>query len=124
VRAEADSARRSRDDSTVTEGAGPFLATSDLERVMALLLAAVREKHGDQIDLDGGLYWRLPLDGPDRMPDEPGEPVVGDLVDDVQEALSLLDGDRVVFLWHDLDHMAQLIRRISTLDLPGQDPER
>jgi len=36
----------------VTEGAGPFLATSDLERVMALLLAAVREKHGDQIDLD------------------------------------------------------------------------
>ena len=87
----------------MTEGAGPFLATSDLERVMALLLAAVREKHGDQIDLDGGLYWRLPLDGPDRLPDEPGEPVVGDLVDDVQEALSLLDEDRVVFLWHDLD---------------------
>jgi hypothetical protein len=100
------------------------MATTDLERVMTRLLAVIREKYGDQIDLDGGLYWRLPLDGPDRLPDDPGEPVVGDLADDVQEALSVLEVGRDVFLWHDLDHVAQVLRRISALDLPGQTVER
>lgn len=108
----------SRDDPTVTEPAGPRIATSDLERVMAKVLDAIREKHGDEIDLDGGLYWRLPFDGPDRLPEDPGEPVVGDLVDDVQEARSLLEDDRAAILWHDLDHAAQLLRRIAALDLP------
>ena len=100
------------------------MATSDLEHVMAKLLVAIREKHGDEIDLDGGLYWRLPLDGPDRLPEDPGEPVVGDLVDDLREARSLLENERSVILWHDLDHVAQLFRRISALDLPRQTPER
>jgi hypothetical protein len=43
----------------------------------------------------------------------------GHVSDDVAEVAALLQRDEAIWLWHDLEHVAALLRFLAYMDLPS-----
>ncbi|MFF5200064.1 hypothetical protein ACFY3B_10705 [Micromonospora parva] len=90
-----------------------------------MLLDKVEERFGAEIDLsrvDVDLYWNVDLGTAFKLRDVPEAGLdVGQISDDVAELHALLRrpaGD-VPVLWHDLQHLAGVLRLLAYLDLPA-----
>ncbi|MCX5117895.1 hypothetical protein OG992_11940 [Micromonospora sp. NBC_00362] len=101
------------------------LKVDDLRRVCGVLLDMVEERFGAEIDLASvgvDLYWNVDLETAFDLRDVPGSGIdVGQCGDDVAELHALLrrPADPVPTLWHDLQHLAGVLRLLAYLDLPG-----
>jgi hypothetical protein len=101
------------------------LRVQDLREVCGTLLDAVEERFGGEIDLSRvgvDLYWNVDLRTAFEIGDDPAAGIdVGQASDDVAEVRALLrrSVDDVPVLWHDLQHLAGVIRLLAYLDLPG-----
>ncbi len=116
--------------SGVTDAAG-VLRIADLRRACSVLLDAAERQFGDQVplsQLDVDFYWNVDLRAAFDMADQPeGDVDCGQLTDDLAEVLGMLrrdEDDDVIVLWHDLQHLAGLLRLLAYLDLPGMAPRR
>ncbi|MEU4400893.1 hypothetical protein [Micromonospora orduensis] len=101
------------------------LNVEDLRRVCGVLLDMVEERFGAEIDLSGvgvDLYWNVDLATAFDLRDVPESGIdVGQCSDDVAELRALLrrPADHVPVLWHDLQHLAGVLRLLAYLDLPA-----
>jgi len=101
------------------------LKVDDLRRVCGVLLDMVEERFGAEIDLSGigvDLYWKVDLKTAFELRDVPESGIdVGQSSDDVAELQALLrrPADDVPVLWHDLQHLAGVLRLLAYLDLPA-----
>ncbi|MFI7661182.1 hypothetical protein ACIBTW_20120 [Micromonospora parva] len=103
------------------------LRVQDLRRVCGVLLDMVEERFGAETDLSGvgvDLYWNVDLETAFELRDVPESGIdVGQIRDDVAELHALLrrPADDVPVLWHDLQHLAGVLRLLAYLDLPAVD---
>ncbi|MER7588931.1 hypothetical protein ABTW72_15495 [Micromonospora sp. NPDC127501] len=101
------------------------LKVQDLRRVCGVLLDMVEERFGAEIDLSRvgvDLYWNVDLGTAFESRDVPKSGIdVGQSSDDVAELQALLrrPADDVPVLWHDLQHLAGVLRLLAYLDLPA-----
>jgi hypothetical protein len=94
--------------------AGPSITVTQLRSVFDRLVRAMEEEFGETIVLDGDHYWTVDSSDAFDLEVVP-EPVVGQLSDDV----SSVTGIETVEIWHDLDHLVGILRRIAALSRPG-----
>lgn len=94
-----------------------------LRQVWVLLIGEVQRKFGSEIDLDRiptalGDYWDLDLTEAFTCAPSPSLEMstVTDDLDETEELLTRDPGE--VFLWHDLNHFAGILRLLAFLDLP------
>jgi hypothetical protein len=116
--------RHARHDCSVTQGQA-VLKLADLRRVCSLLLDEVECQYGDQIDLadvPADYYWNMELAAAFGMTQTPEAHIdCGQSTDDVEEISELARGSReMIVLWHDLGHLAGVMRLLAFLDLPGE----
>lgn len=101
------------------------LRIEDLRQVCGLLLDAVQERFGPEIDLSGldvDHYWNMDLRSAFSIREDPASGIdVGQSSDDVAELRALLRRpvDEGPLLWHDLQHLAGVLRLLAYLDLPA-----
>ncbi|MBM0236916.1 hypothetical protein JNW88_06690 [Micromonospora sp. ATA32] len=101
-----------------------MLRVQDLRQVCGRLLDAVEERFGAEIDLSGlGVdhYWNVDLRSAFELRKDPAVGIdVGQSSDDVAELHALLrrPADDTPVLWHDLQHLAGVLRLLAYLDLP------
>jgi len=97
------------------------IAVSDVREAVAQLLDAVEARFGPTVELGTDHYWLLELGemfSLDRIPTINA----GQLSDDVASiSESLARSDDETFLWHDLQHLAGVLLRFASLDLPGDE---
>jgi len=105
-----------------------MIRIEQLEVACERLFDAAKERFGSEIDLGAldltiGEYWTIAPE--DAYTCGPHLIMAGDVHDDFEEIEDLLrrPADEV-FLWHDLDHFAGLIRLLAFLDraLPPHPP--
>ena len=101
------------------------LKVADLRRACSLLLDEVERRQGDQIDMADvpvDYYWNVNLAAAFDMTQTPEAHLdCGQSGDDVGEVSELARGSREdIVLWHDLGHLAAVMRLLAFLDLPGQ----
>ncbi|MEU4495474.1 hypothetical protein AB0F96_18975 [Streptomyces sp. NPDC023998] len=100
------------------------LRMADLRRACSVLLDEAERRFGDQVDLTEvpvDLYWSVDLAAAFDMSRAPAAQLgCGQVSDDVAEIVALVqrDPEDVTALWHDLDHLAGVIRLLAHLDLP------
>ncbi|MEV6371941.1 hypothetical protein [Micromonospora musae] len=101
------------------------LRVQDLRRVCGVLLTAVEERFGAEIDLSGlgvDYYWNVDLRSAFELAGDPASGIdVGQGSDGLAELLALLGrpADDLPVLWHDLQHLAGVLRLLAYLDLPA-----
>ncbi|WP_328850192.1 hypothetical protein OG994_16020 [Micromonospora globbae] len=101
------------------------LRVDDLRRVCGMLLDAVEKRFGAEVDLSGlGVdhYWNVDLRSAFELAHDPAAAIdVGQSSDDVAELRALLrrPADDMPVLWHDLQHLAGVLRLLAYLDLPA-----
>lgn len=94
------------------------LAISDLRVALDRLLAEVERNCGPEIDLRADEYWVIAAADAFRLDGEP-TPTVGQIADDLDSlAAQISKGAERPVVWHDLEHVIGLLRRIAALDLP------
>ncbi|NYT95612.1 hypothetical protein [Salinispora sp. H7-4] len=101
------------------------LRVEELRQVCTRLLDAAQERFGSEIDLsvlDVNYYWNVDLPSAFNTYQDPAAGIdVGQISDDAAELRELLHrrayDDPV--LWHDLQHLAGLLRLLAYLDLRG-----
>ncbi|MBA3021991.1 hypothetical protein [Propionicimonas sp.] len=93
------------------------LSIPELQTALVRLLQAVEQKHGPALLLSEDYYWNVPF-GQATSLEGPPELDLGSASDDL-EALSDVrsrPSAEVPVLWHDLDHLAGLLRSIARID--------
>ncbi|WBB71993.1 hypothetical protein O7602_19905 [Micromonospora sp. WMMD1128] len=101
-----------------------ILQVQQLRQVCKTLLDVVEERFGTEIDLSRvgvDFYWNVDLRTAFEIGSDPVAGIdVGQTSDDLAELHALLrqpaDGPPV--LWHDLQHLAGVMRLLAYLDLP------
>lgn len=86
----------------------------DLRAALSRVLDAVEDQLGEIIDLDADHYWLIDSADSFDLSHEP-DVVAGQLSDDVGTIYS----PEKVFVWHDLDHLIGVLRRIAAIDRPS-----
>ncbi|MFI6819789.1 hypothetical protein ACIBJE_02405 [Micromonospora sp. NPDC050187] len=105
------------------------LRVEELRQVCALLLDAVQERFGAEVDLsvlDVDHYWNVDLRSAFSILEDPASGIdVGQSSDDVAELRALLrrPADEGPWLWHDLQHLAGVLRLLAYLDLPAAETD-
>ena len=100
------------------------LRMSDLRRACSVLLDEAERRFGDEVDLSEvpvDYYWSVDLAAAFDMSHAPAAQLgCGQVSDDVAEIAALVrrDPEDVIALWHDLDHLAGVLRLLAHLDLP------
>jgi len=103
-----------------------MLRVQDLRKVCGTLLDAVEEQFGAEIDVsrvEVDFYWNVDLRTAFEVSDDPASGIdVGQASDDLAELRALLSrsADDLPVLWHDLQHLAGVLRLLAYLDLPGK----
>jgi hypothetical protein len=87
------------------------VSIADLRAALARVLDAVEDRFGEVIDLDADHDWLIESTGSFDLSRAP-EVVAGQLSDDVET----IDSTEEVFIWHDLDHLIGVLRRIAAID--------
>jgi hypothetical protein len=98
-------------------GVGADVRVDELRAVMTLLLDAVESRFGAVVDLRADHYWLIGGGEAFDLTEAP-ELSVGQLSDDVAELRHILAGGEPL-LWHDVAHVAGIIQRLASLDLPA-----
>lgn len=103
------------------------IQVEDLRRAFSVLLDTIVANFGSTVTLcertfEADHYWDLELGAAFRLVDHPELHIVaGQTSDDVEEVRDVVEREGgEVFLWHDLDHLAGVLRRIAFLDVPVQ----
>ncbi|PWU60758.1 hypothetical protein DLE60_09420 [Micromonospora globispora] len=101
-----------------------MLKVADLRQACSLLLDEVERKFGGEVSLSAvGIdhYWNMDLRAAYGMTDQPEAHIdCGHSWDDVGEVAEMVQRDQgMIALWHDLDHVAGLLRLLAYLDLPS-----
>ncbi|GGM06197.1 hypothetical protein [Micromonospora yangpuensis] len=105
------------------------LRVEELRQVCVLLLDAVQERFGSEIDLsilDVDHYWNVDLRSAFSIQEDPASGIdVGQSSDDVAELRALLRRrpEDELLLWHDLQHLAGMLRLLAYLDLPAAEDQ-
>ncbi|MER5891802.1 hypothetical protein [Streptomyces sp. NPDC001876] len=100
------------------------LRMADLRRACSVLLDEAERRFGHEVDLSKlpvDYYWSLDLASAFDLTKTPtAELDCGQVSDDVTEigALVRRAPEDVIALWHDLDHLAGVLRLLAHLDLP------
>lgn len=97
------------------------ITVDELRRAMSIVFDRIEETMGPQIDLGADYYWHIGLSESFDMSTTPeGAPLAGQLTDDVESVRELISAgsDDYVALWHELDHIGGILRRVAALDLP------
>ncbi|MFE1286836.1 hypothetical protein [Streptomyces sp. NPDC058751] len=100
------------------------LRMADLRRACSVLLDETERRFGDEVDLSElpvDYYWSLDLAAAFDMSQTPTAQLdCGQVSDDVAEIAALVRRapEDVIALWHDLDHLAGVLRLLAHLDLP------
>ncbi|MEU9136266.1 hypothetical protein AB0D33_09910 [Streptomyces sp. NPDC048404] len=99
------------------------LRLADLRRACSVLLDEAERRFGDEVDLSESPvdhYWSLDLAAAFDMSETPAQLGCGQVRDDVAEIAALVRraSEDVIALWHDLDHLAGVLRLLAHLDLP------
>ena len=96
------------------------VALRDLCLALDRLPAEVERTGGPEIDLAAHLY-RVVAAAEAFAVGTPPTPTVGQLADDLESrAAQVADDAEQPLVWHDLEHVVGLLRRIAALDLrPG-----
>ncbi|WP_328673248.1 hypothetical protein [Streptomyces sp. NBC_00328] len=100
------------------------LRMADLRRACSVLLDEAERRFGHEVDLSElpvDYYWSLDLAAAFDMSQTPTAQLdCGQVSDDVTEigALVRRAPEDVIALWHDLDHLAGVLRLLAHLDLP------
>lgn len=94
------------------------VAVRDLRLALDRLLAEVERTSGPEIDLAADPYWVVAAADAFVL-GTPPTPTVGQLADDLESlAAQVADDAEQPLVWHDLEHVVGLLRRIAALDLP------
>jgi len=104
----------------MSEADALVVAIADLRQALQRVLGAAEKKLGSVVDLDADYYWTVPPGETFDKLEMPTALEAGQLSDDVAELQDLLareDGE--VFIWHDLDHLVGILRRLASLDIPS-----
>ncbi|BDH06826.1 hypothetical protein [Streptomyces seoulensis] len=100
------------------------LRMADLRRACSVLLDETERRFGVEVDLSrvsADYYWSLDPATAFDMSETPTAPLgCGQVSDDVAEIAALVrrGPEDVIPLWHDLDHLAGVLRLLAYLDLP------
>jgi hypothetical protein len=95
------------------------MRVTDLRAATERLLAAIEARFGEEIRLSDDFYCSVGLvESSDLASEAAASVVVGSLVDDVASVRAVLDPavDEPVVLWHELTHLAGLLRGTARLD--------
>lgn len=93
------------------------LSIPELQTALVRLLQAVEQKYGPALLLSEDFYWNVPV-GEATTLGAPPELDLGSASDDLEalnDVLSRPSAEAPV-LWHDLDHLAGLLRSIARID--------
>ncbi|MFF4541163.1 hypothetical protein [Streptomyces aureus] len=100
------------------------LRMANLRRACSVLLDEAERRFGDEVDLSElpvDYYWTLDLAAAFDMSRTPTVQLdCGQVSDDVAEIAALVRRapENAIALWHDLDHLAGVLRLLARLDLP------
>jgi hypothetical protein len=107
------------------EGDPVRIGIDTLRRVCSVLLDEVERRFGSDVVLcsagfEDDHYWTVGVDAAFGLVEHPELHIqAGQTSDDAKEVQDLLKRDEgEVFLWHDLEHLAGVLRRLASLDLP------
>lgn len=97
---------------------GPAMRIDDLRQALNRILDQVVTKHGAEVEFAGDSYWTVPTDAAFDLTREPPAFTVGQLDDDTQSVIELLaqPSNEPVSIWHELAHIAGVLRGIEQLD--------
>jgi hypothetical protein len=95
-----------------------------LRQACNLLLDQVENRFGPELVMEGDAvpadYWKVELKTAYTLAPSPTL-VAGEFREDATEVLEVLSREPdSIFLWHDLDHLAGLLRGIAFMDLTGR----
>lgn len=91
---------------------------AELRLVLDRVFDQLEREHGSSIDLDADYYWTLDLRRSfDLSEDQTSALDVGQLSDDVAELRRVL-ADGEIVIWHDLEHLVGVLRRLAALAAP------
>src|SRR4051794_36313390 len=94
------------------------VAVRDLRLALDRLLAEVERTSGPEIDLAADSYWVVAAADAFVL-GAPPTATVGQLADDLESpAAQAADDAEQPWVWHDLEHVLGLLRRLAALDLP------
>ncbi|MCP2263137.1 hypothetical protein ACFQHV_21905 [Promicromonospora thailandica] len=95
------------------------LVIDDLRRALDRVLDDVAATLGDRVELDGGLYWQVPVDELGSNDPDTVDLTAGDLVDDLETMRDLLASTGPTpALWHELNHLVGILRALEARTLP------
>ena len=94
---------------------------SKLRQALDRVLTELEAEHGDSVPLSADYYWVLDARATYDVDEAPsGEKLtLGQLSDDVATLDEILEReDQFVSVWHDLQHLVGILRRLAAQDLP------
>lgn len=94
------------------------ISFAELRMAAIRLIDAAERRFGPQLQLDAGRYWSIFPSDRFNLDSQPpiGAGETGDDVATIRELLQRTDPDEDdLLLWHDLDHFAGILARISNL---------
>ena len=98
---------------------GPEISVDELREAVSRQLDAVERRFGATVQLGIDDYWGLFSPEMFQVGDSRPELVGRSLSDDVSDLRESLRGDDAsedeLMLWHDMDHLAGILQRISSL---------
>ena len=97
----------------MTDGTEISITTAEVRTAMEVLCDSLERELGSSINLAADHYWHVGADEAFDLSTTPAV-LVGQLDDDVQSVRSMIDSADPV-LWHDLDHLIGVLRRLAAL---------
>ena len=86
---------------------------ADLRSALSRALDATEAQLGPDVSLAADHYWHLPVEDAFNLSSEPKTFTVGQVSDDLDEAMRD-DGDRIPEVaWHDLSHIIGVLRALE-----------
>jgi hypothetical protein len=97
----------------------PTLTVVELRAATGRLLDDIQRTFGEKFSLAADLYWNVDLTDSFDLTSDAGPQIdVGSLADDVDSMRAVVgrSADEPAQLWHDLAHLAGLLRGIAAID--------
>jgi hypothetical protein len=99
-----------------------MITVDELRSALSLLLDEVERRLGPSIDLGADYYWEINPAVAFDLKTTPTQLItVGQLSDDVASVRDFVGqpAGELVVIWHEVGHLAGILRRLAALDLPA-----
>ncbi len=95
----------------------PGISVAELRSAVTLLLDAVEETFGPNLEFDEDIYWNVPFAEATTVGKDP-EVDLGSVADDAASVRAFLSRapDEFIAIWHEADHLVGLLRAIARRD--------